>query len=366
MSNTEPLPAVSAPGAIMRSEILEQPAVLARLITGAAPVVDDVARAIPGCELAVLAARGSSDNASTYGKYLLESFTGLPAALAAPSLFTLYGMPPRLARALTIGVSQSGQAADVAAVLAEARRQGAPTLAITNTAGSLLTRTAERVILLEAGLEKALAATKTVTAQCLVYALLARRAALPERRAALDACGLHARAFDALPDDVAAALRLEDEIDARARAWADVSRVVVIGRGFAYGAAQETALKLKETCYLNAEPYSAADFQHGPLALIEPGYAVLALLNHDRTLDTTLALVSQVRQRGADVLAVATAEAARSLPADLPVLVAPSASAALSPISFVVVGQLLALRLSLQRGHNPDVSRGLSKVTVTL
>jgi glucosamine--fructose-6-phosphate aminotransferase (isomerizing) len=366
MSNTESQPAAPAPGSVMRSEILEQPAVLARLLSGAAPVVEEVARSVPGCDLAVLAARGSSDNASTYGKYLLESFAGLPTALAAPSLFTLYELPPRLGRALTIGVSQSGQAADVAGVLAEARRQGAPTLAITNTADSLLTRTAERVLLLEAGVEKALAATKTVTAQCLAYALLAQRAALPERRAALDDCGLHPRALEALPGDVAAALALDGEIDARALAWAGASRVIVIGRGFAYGAAQETALKLKETCYINAEPYSAADFQHGPLALIEPGYAVLALLNHDRTLDTTLALAEQVRQRGADVLAVATAGAAARLPAGLPALVVPSASAALSPISFVAVGQLLALRLSLRRGHNPDVSRGLNKVTVTL
>ncbi|MCS7060007.1 MAG: SIS domain-containing protein [Anaerolineae bacterium] len=352
-----------APGSLMRREIFEQPVVLTRLLQTAGPTLDAVAARAQSCALAVLAARGSSDNASTYGKYLLESLAALPTVLAAPSLFTLYHTPPRLDHALVIGVSQSGAAADVSRVLAEARRQGALTLGITNVAGSLLAQTAEHSVLLEAGLERALAATKTVTAQCLVYAMLAARLAKPGKLLPLSALA-------DLPAQVSALLDHEERMVQAAGRWVErsVSRVAVLGRGFAYGAAQEIALKLKETCYITAEPYSPADFQHGPLALIEPGYAVIVLLNHDETLGSTLALIDLLQRRGADVLVFATAEAAAHLPTTsaVSVLSLGAAHSRLSPFLFIAAGQLLALHWSVRCGHDPDVSRGLSKVTITL
>lgn len=354
----------SAPGSLMRREIYEQPQALRRLLRSAGPTLDGVAARASACALAMLAARGSSDNASTYGKYLLEGVAGLPTSLASPSLYTLYGAPPRLNRALVVGVSQSGAAADVSQVLAEARRQGALTLGVTNVAGSLLAQTAEHVVLLEAGPERALAATKTVTAQCLVYAMLAARMAGGR-------LSLPAAALEAAPADVAAVLDRAEDIARMADRWAarPIQRVAVLGRGFVYGAAQEIALKLKETCFVTAEAYSPADFQHGPLAMIEPGYAVLLLLNHDAALETTLALIEPLQQRGADVMVLATLEAAAGLPAgagEIGVLTVDAKHALLSPISFIVAGQLFALRWSLARGHNPDLSRGLSKVTVTV
>lgn len=356
--------AASAPGSLMRREIYEQPVALGRVLRAAGPILDTVAARARSCDLAVLAARGSSDNASTYGKYLLEGVAGLPTSLASPSLYTLYGAPPRLNHALVVGVSQSGAAADVARVVAEARRQGALTLGVTNSAGSLLAQTAEHVALLDAGIERALAATKTVTAQCMVYAMLAARMA----GAGL---ALPQSALGDVPAQVAALLDRADDIARLAGLWAAraVQRVAVLGRGFAYGAAQEIALKLKETCFVTAEAYSPADFQHGPLALIEPGYAVLLLLNHDATLETSLALIEPLQQRGADLIALATPDAAASLPAGngaLTVLTVDAQHALLSPIFFIVAGQLFALHWSVARGHNPDVSRGLSKVTVTL
>ena len=353
-----PVPGAAPAGSVMRDEIHEQPDVLARLLSGAGAVVEAVAREAHTCSLAVLAARGSSDNASTYGKYLIESLAGLPAALAAPSLYTLYQAPPRTGRALAIGVSQSGEAADVAEVIAETRRQGAVTLGVTNMPGSLLARTAEHVILLNAGVEKALAATKTVSAQCLAYAMLALRMAKPGRVA--ETAGI-----DDVPRQAAAVLAQEADIRDQASHWLDARRVAVIGRGYAYGAAQELALKLKETSFINAEPYSSADFMHGPLAIIEPGYSVLVLLNHDATLEMNLALVEELVRRGADVWVVATRQAAERAPARARVLSVDAPNPLFSPISFIVAGQLFALHLSLLRGNNPDLSRGVSKVTVT-
>lgn len=345
------------PAALMRQEIFEQPAVLTNLVDNATATLQSVAESARHCTFAVLAARGSSDNASTYGKYLLEGLVGLPTALAAPSLFTLYHTPPRLKGALVIGVSQSGQAADVVEVLQQAREQGAVTLAVTNTAGSPLTTAAEHVVLLGAGLERALAATKTVTAQCATYAILT---ALLSQDVALR------QGLGQLGQAVQSVLAMEDQIAESARDWLYAERAAIISRGYCYGAAQESALKLKETCYMSAEPYSAADFMHGPLAMIEPNYPVLAFLNHDAAYDATLALLQQVSQRGARMIGFATPQAAEHLPAGARALSVNTPSELLSTIPFIVAGQLFAMHLSILRGYNPDVSRGLHKVTVTL
>lgn len=354
---TEP----SAPGAYMRAEIFEQPDALTRFLARADAVLPPIAHAARHCGFAVLAARGSSDNASIYGKYLLEGQARIPTALAAPSLYTLYGTPPRLAGALVVGVSQSGAAADVIAVLEAGRRQGALTLAITNTPDSPITRAAEHVLLLDAGVEQALAATKTVTAQCTAYAALI--ANMPDHDALK-------RQLLGLPDHVHAVLALESQIAEQIEAFIHDTRIVVIGRGYTYGAAHEIALKLKETCFIGAHAYSAADFLHGPLAMIEPGYPAIVLLNHDETLEMTLQVTRRILQRGGRVLCLATqpAIAAMSELAGDPALTTLAVGAPpslLSPIAFIVAGQLFALHLSVRLGHNPDVSRGLAKVTVT-
>ncbi len=234
------------PATHMRAEIFEQPETLAHLIAHAGAVLGPVATVARNCAIAVLAARGSSDNASTYGKYLLESLCRLPTALAAPSLYTLYHKPPRLNNALVVGVSQSGAAADVIAVLDEGRRQGAVTLAITNTAGSPMTQAAEHVLLLDAGLERALAATKTVTGQCAAYALLA---------AAISNDASLVTQVQHMPAAVQAILYSDPAIASIANTYRAAQAMWVIGRGYAYSAAEEIALKLKETCFIHAEAF---------------------------------------------------------------------------------------------------------------
>lgn len=344
------------PAALMRREIYEQPAVIASLLESARATLTQVAKLTADCHFALLAARGSSDNASTYGKYLLEGMAGMPTALAAPSLFTLYRQPPQIKHALVVGVSQSGQSADVVEVLHEARRQGAVTLAVTNTVGSPITYAADHVVLLGVGLEQALAATKTVTAQCVVYALLA---------VLLKSDKVIMKSLMTLSRHIEYVLNHESDIAALSTDWLSAGRAAIIGRGFCYGAVQETALKLKETCYLSAEPYSAADFQHGPLAMIEAGYPVMALLNHDATLPTTLELVTQVRNRGAKVIGIASDASAPGV-TEVSQFALGAPSPYLSTIPFIVFSQLFAMHLSTLKGFNPDVSRGLHKVTVTV
>jgi len=359
-------PGAATPGMHMQREISEQPGALAGLIASARAVFDGLAQPARRCAFAMLAARGSSDNASTYGKYVLEGVCGLPTALAAPSLFTLYHTPPRLKDALVIGVSQSGAAADVIAVLDEGRKQGALTLAITNTAGSPMTRAAGHVLLLGVGPEQALAATKTVTAQCAAYALLAGAMSADHT---LDA------QVHALPGVVQTIIRAERQIAAMAQTYAQAQAMWVIGRGYAYSAAEEIALKLKETCFIYAEAFSAADFLHGPLATVDEGDDMLVLLSEDETLPTTIEFTHRVLTRGARVLMIASGQTVMHATVaaivkgqfadNIRVLTLPDMPPLISNIGFIVAGQLFALHLSLAKRHNPDVSRGVTKVTVT-
>jgi glucosamine--fructose-6-phosphate aminotransferase (isomerizing) len=225
-----------------------------------------------------------------------------------------------------------------------------------------MTKAAEHVLLLEAGVERALAATKTVTGQCAAYALLAADLAGDT------ALKQHLRN---LPEIARAVLRREASLQAAAAAWHHIDHAVVIGRGYTYGAAEEIALKLKETCFIGAQAYSAADFLHGPLAMIEPGYPVIVLLNHDATLEATAQFIERVLDRGGHLLCLATQDAAQSVAhlstsgSQLAVLDMGDMPSLLSSIAFIVAGQMFAMHLSVSRGHNPDVSRGVTKVTVT-
>jgi len=260
-------------GELMASEIAEQPAIVAGLLRAERDHVQEIAAALRARweEIAFvsIAARGTSDNAARYAQYLFGALTGRAVALATPALFTLYETPPDLRRALTIGISQSGASPDIVAVLTEARRQGAPTLAITNDPDSPLAGAAEFVLPIHAGIERSVAATKTYMAQLLALAMLAT---------ALSA-GDPARRWEelaAIAPTIAATTRLDAAIARGAERYRDIGQLVTGGRGYCYGTAFEAALKLKETCYLLAEPYSPPDFIHGPVAIIEPGYRDLA------------------------------------------------------------------------------------------
>jgi glucosamine--fructose-6-phosphate aminotransferase (isomerizing) len=339
-------------------EIHEQPEVLARLFDRECPTAQALAAAIRQRRVThvVIAARGTSDNVGRYAQYLLGAVNGLLVALATPSLFTIYRRPPRLGNALVLGISQSGKSPDIVSVVAEARHQGTLTAAITNVTDSDLARQSDFVINLGAGEERAVAATKTYTAQLAAIALLS--SSLSDDAAMLTA-------LQEAPEAVAATLSAHNDMAQVVQRYRYMRECVVIGRGYNYATAFEVALKLKELTYTIVEPYSSADFLHGPLAMVEGGFPVIVVAPSGLPLtelrDFTRALVD----RGAEVLTIsddaemlALAHTPLRLPHPLPEW--------LSPLTAVLPGQLFALHLSATRHHDPDRPRGLHKVTETL
>ena len=241
----------------LHDEILEQPAAAARFLAAQAEPVEQIAGSLrdrPPRHV-VIAARGTSDHAAIYAQYVLGVRHRLSVGLGIPSIVSLYGVAPDLTDALVIGISQSGASPDIIGVIAAARAQGAPTIAITNDPASPLAAAAGQVIALEAGPERAIAATKTYTAELLAIALLS---------AALADDPVDRAAVAGIPDALAVALDLEPDIERIAADQAAATRALVLARGYEYATAREWALKLKELAHVFADPYSSADFQHGP------------------------------------------------------------------------------------------------------
>jgi glucosamine--fructose-6-phosphate aminotransferase (isomerizing) len=341
----------------LRKEIHEQPDVLARLLDGEAGRVAGIASALRVREIryVLIAARGTSDNAARYGQYLLGAHNRLPVALATPSLFSVYQQPPRLDGALVIGISQSGQSPDIVAVLAEAQRQGVPTLAITNDPTSALAGQSEYAIPLQAGTERAVAATKTYTAQLAALALLS---------CALGGDPSRLEALRRVPLSVERILEDEGRIARAVERYRYMTSCVVLGRGYNYATAFEIALKLKELNYLIAESYSSADFMHGPIAVVGSGFPALVVAPSGKMFDTMRDFSLELKARGAELLIISDrddlldeAVTPMSLPHGVPEW--------LSPLVAVVPGQLFALHLTLSKGHDPDQPEGLQKVTIT-
>jgi glucosamine--fructose-6-phosphate aminotransferase (isomerizing) len=341
----------------LSQEIHEQPEVLARLLDRQAGRAARIAAAIRERDVryAVFAARGTSDNAARYAQYLFGSLNRLPVALATPSLFTIYRTPPRLRDALVLGISQSGQSPDIVAVVEEGRRQGALTVAVTNTPTSPLAQAAEYVLPLGAGDEKAVAATKTYTAQLAALALLSAHVANDKQ---------HLTALQHLPAAMEQTLALETAIAQGAPRYAHANECVVLGRGYNYATAFEIALKLKELTYIVAEPYSSADFRHGPVAIVERGFPVIVIAPAGVVYDDVVALTRDLAARQAEIVAISTEEEPLGL-ARLPLRLPVALPEWLSPFTSVVPGQLLALHVTLAKGYDPDHPRGLTKVTET-
>jgi glutamine---fructose-6-phosphate transaminase (isomerizing) len=337
----------------LRSEIAEQPEAVARLVAEGAADARRLGALLARAKHLTVAARGSSDNAATYGKYLFEGLARIVTASAAPSLVTQYGTPPRYTDGAVIGISQSGAAPDVSAVIAAARRDGALTIAITNRASSALGRAAEHVFELRCGPERAIAATKTYTTSCVALAMLAGSAA----GRPLD--------FAALPDAVREAVDSEPDAARIARKIGVARALVVIGRGYGYAAALEAALKIKELARVWAEPYSSADFAHGPRALLERGTPVLILGTRGATERETRSLAAAMRRRGARVYAITNDETLAGKVDDA-VLLLRTVGELLSPIALVVAAQHVAANVARRHGRDPERPAGLSKVTRTL
>ena len=352
----------------LRDEILEQPAVARGFLEGGLGHVRRIAAGLADrdFDVVLIAARGTSDHAAIYAQYVFGALHRLPVALAAPSLVSLYGIAPRLERALVVGISQSGRSPDVVGVIEAARAQGAPTIAITTAPSSPLARAADASIDVGAGPERATAATKTYTGQLLAVAALAAAIQPPGGERTLG--GTHderCAALEAIPDALEAALAVEGDAAALASGRAGLDRCAVLGRGFDYATAREWALKLKELAQVHAEPYSSADFQHGPLALVERDYPVFAVAPSGIAGSDLAALVRRLREEHeVDALVVsddpalrAAGNASLALPAGLPEW--------LMPIVSIVPGQLFALHLTVARGLDPERPRWISKVTET-
>ncbi|TDB98566.1 SIS domain-containing protein [Micromonospora fluostatini] len=343
----------------MAADITEQPDGYARLLDAEyadpiARVAAVIARRRP--RHVVFTARGTSDHAALYAAYLTEIRLGLPAGLASPSALTVFGARPDYSDALVVGVSQSGGSPDLAEVLRVARASGALTLAVTNAPDSPLAAAAELSVDVAAGHERAVAATKTYTAELLALLMLvegirAGDGVLPaEERAALDA----------LPE--LAARTLDDATPAQlAPRYRFAARLVTTGRGYAYPTAREAALKLMETSYLPALAFSGADLLHGPLAMTDPDVPVLAVIGSGPGGRSMREVLPRLGERGADVLAVGSADVAASAR-----MVVPEVDERYAPLLDILPVQRLALALALARGEDPDAPRGLNKVTATM
>jgi glutamine---fructose-6-phosphate transaminase (isomerizing) len=340
----------------LEREINEQPDVLSRLLKEQGEATVQIAAAIRDFDPAfvAVAARGTSDNAARYAQYLFGAKARLPVMLSTPSLHTLYQAPPDLSRALVVGVSQSGQAEDVRRVLQDAGEQGALTVSLTNYEDSPLAQTAAHHLYLNAGEEQSIAATKTYTAQLTAFAMLC--AALLQDETMHDE-------LKQIPRYVQQAVNAAEDIDAWVERYRYMTQFTAIGRGYNYATAFEISLKVKELCYINGEGYSEADFRHGPIAMIAPGFPVVLIAPQGKTLATLRDLLDKLEERAAEVLIISNEQTLLELTTrPMPVPVIPEW---LSPVVTVIPGQVFAMRQAQTRGYEVDKPRGLSKVTVT-
>lgn len=343
----------------MLDEIREQPVALERTLRGQMAEVKKLRRRLAEKRprWILLAARGTSDNAAQFGRYLLEITTGIPVSLAAPSVFTLYKKTLNFEDTLVIAISQSGESTDTNEVLEQARAGGALTVGITNERESSMARLAEHVLHVRAGKEKSVAATKTYTGQLLSLYLVAY------------ALGGDIQLDDLkkLPDWTATALKLEDKIAELAPRYRFMDHAVVIGRGLNYSNAFELALKMMETSYVIAERFSSADLLHGPIAMVEQGFPAFVFAPPGVTWPGLKELIEKLQGLRADTTIITDASNPEAVKVNPRSIVVPVKLKELyTPIPYIVPAQIFAACLAGEKGLNPDQPRTLSKVTLTM
>jgi glucosamine--fructose-6-phosphate aminotransferase (isomerizing) len=341
-----------------QNEIYEQPAALDRIVNSNWESFNKLAEQIrkKSIKKVLIAARGTSDNAAIYAKYLLSAFAGIPVGLAIPSLYTIYHQPPDMSDGVIIGISQSGCSTDVLAVLEDARQKGIISISITNDDKSPMAQIADYSICVKAGVENAIAASKSYTSTLAAIAILT--AVWTDNRKQIEE-------IKNLPAWAEESLKQHQKVKSIAHWFAASNQMVVLGRGFNHCTSQEIALKTKELSYMVAEAYSAADFRHGPIAMLMEGFPVVAVAPADKTLDDMKAIVQEVKALGVKLAVISNekdvleqSNYAIELPKNLP--------GWLSPIIATVPGQLLALELAIEKGLDVDKPRGLKKITFTL
>ena len=342
----------------LQTEIFEQPACLDRLLSGQKKTVQEIANAIAGRDISYsfLAARGTSDNAGRYANYLWGAMNGLPVALAAPSLFTYYKQVPNLKNALVIGISQSGQSPDIISVVQEGQHQKCLTLAITNDPHSPLAQAADFVLDIQAGPELAVAATKTYTAELMGIAMLS---------AALSCSENCWQTLAQVPAWIERVLQHNQAIQQAVERFRYMQRCVVLGRGYNYATVFEWALKLKELTYVEAGPYSSADFLHGPIAMVERGFPVMAVAPQGKVFDSLMELIVYLRRDlKAELVMISNDKAALDL-AQTPISLPEDIPEWLTPLVCIVPAQLFAYHLTQVKGYDTEKPRSIHKVTET-
>lgn len=354
-ASPDPSADASSPGRLMAGEMAEQPRVLTRLLAEGAEPIREVARRIAARRprFVLLTARGTSDNAALYAKYLLEIRLGMPCGLTSMSTITAYGARPDLTDCLVVAVSQSGGSPDLVASTTAAREAGAVTLAVTNNAGSPLAAAAEYHVDVLAGPERALPATKTYTAELLALYLLVE--GLRGGDGAAAAC---------LPELADRVLGRVEEVRTLAARYRFAERMVVTSRGYGYPTAREAALKLMETSYVPALAYSGADLLHGPLAMVDNVSPVIAIVTEGRGGEALQPVLDRLRDRGADLVVVGPKAQVEAATAGF-VLPCAGVPEELQPILEILPLQRLAFEVTLARGQDPDAPRALAKVTRT-
>ena len=345
----------------MRAEIAEQPAAVARTLDTLLPRSGEVTALAAGTRQVLFIARGTSDNAAVYGSYLVQVRNGRLATLASPSVATTYRKRMDLSGVLAVALSQSGRTEEIVETLGWAGDCGARTIAVTNAAGSPLADTAEVAFTTEAGTERAVPATKTFTTQLAALAVISIGLGAAPDGSAPDGAGEDE--LRRTPDELDRLLSAPMDLEALVAELADVQGVVVSGRGFAYSAALELALKLKEACYLHAMGLSYADLLHGPIAVVDGGTpAIVLAAEGGPALDGSIALARRVTGAGARAYGIGPGALARVCSRALP---GPRLSEWLAPLGLIVPGQLLVESLARRLGIDPDSPRGLTKVTQT-
>ncbi len=339
-------------------ELREQPDALARLLERQGANAEELGALFrrEDVKYLLIASRGSSSNAARYAQYLLGRASRVPVAFATPSLYTLYGQPPRLDGALVIGISQSGESPDVRAVIEQARLQGRPSIAITNRPDSPIGSAAQAVLPLEAGDELSVAATKTyVNSLGAVALLFAASTQDADAR----------RELELMPGRIAAQLERSFGDIAALGEYEGIRGGTVVARGINYGTAFEIALKVRELSGLLFEAWSSADLMHGPIAAIGEGWPVIAVAPSGPALDSLETAIDSLAERGARVIVIADRDDVLGRGV-APMRLVPGVPEWLSPLTSVIPGQLAAMRLARLNGRDLDSPEGLSKITLTL
>lgn len=342
----------------MLQEIYEQPKILEALCEEEYENVQGLWAAMQaqGIHHISIVARGTSDNAGTFAKYLIEIEAGVVVTMAAPSVFTLYRRSLPLGKWLVLGISQSGESTDVVEVMKAAKSMGALTAGITNVRDSSLAKVSDFPLYCHAGDELSVAATKTYTATLgLIYLLCSAMADKPQMVEDLKSAA----------NAIRKVLDIKGEIEGLVERYRYMDECMVIARGIHQATSQEAALKLAETCYVVAKPYSSADFQHGPRASVHEGFPVFLYAAPGKAYQPMLELTDKLEADGAEMIIISSEDEILSratIPIKLPVQI----DEIYSPLVYIVAGQLFAQYLSVTKGYNPDQPRHLSKITRTL